>query len=60
MDKNPYAHDKLPNIDNEIFKYLIKRIQILENAIQSGEKDISKLDLDLNDTYDDFIKTLDK
>lgn len=60
MDKNPYAHDKLPNIDNEIFKYLIKRIQILENAVQNGEKDIAKLDLDLNDTYDDFIKTLDK
>ncbi len=60
MDKNPYAHDKLPNIDNEIFKYLIKRIQILENAVQNGDRDIAKLDLDLNDTYDDFIKTLDK
>jgi serine O-acetyltransferase len=60
MDKSPFAHDKLPNIDNEIFKYLIKRIQILEEALVSGDTDIVTKDRDLNDTYDDFIKTLDK
>lgn len=60
MDKSPFAHDKLPNIDDEIFKYLIKRIEILENAILSGDKDITKKDQDLDDTYDDYIRTLEK
>ena len=60
MDKNPFAHDKLPNIDDEIFKYLIKRIEILENALMSGDRDIVKKDKELDDSYDDFIKTLDK
>ena len=60
MDKSPFAHDKLPNIDDEIFKYLIKRIEILENAIMSGDKDIAVKDQYLNDSYDDYIKTLDK
>lgn len=60
MDKNPFAHDKLPNIDDEIFRYLIKRIEILENALLSGDNNISIKDKDLDDSYNDFIKTLDR
>jgi len=59
-DKSPYSHDKLPNIDTEMFKYLLKRLEVLENALLTGDKDIIAKDKDLSQTYGDFIKSLEK
>ncbi len=59
-DKNPYSHDKLPNIDTEMFIYLLKRMKLLENALVTGDKDIITKDEDLSRIYQDFIKSLEK
>ncbi len=59
-DKNPYSHDKLPNIDTEMFIYLLKRLEVLENAFTTGDKDIITKDKDLSRIYGDFIKSLEK
>jgi len=59
-DKNPYSHDKLPNIDTEMFTYLLKRLEVLENAFTTGDKDIITKDKDLSHLYEDFIKSLEK
>ncbi|MDD3467946.1 MAG: serine O-acetyltransferase [Campylobacterales bacterium] len=59
-DKSPYSHNKLPNIDTEMFRYMLKRIELLENALISGDKDIITKDEDLANVYQDFIKSLDK
>jgi serine O-acetyltransferase len=54
------SHDEMPDINKEIFKYLLKRIEILESAIESGEsKDIRQKDHDLEIDYDDFIHSMD-
>jgi serine O-acetyltransferase len=59
-DKSPYSHDKLPNIDTEMFIYLLKRLEVLENALVTGDKDIITKDKDLSRLYEDFIKSLEK
>jgi len=59
-DKSPYSHDKLPNIDTEMFIYLLKRLEVLENAFTTGDKDIITKDKDLSHIYEDFIKSLEK
>ncbi|MEY4503909.1 MAG: hypothetical protein RL154_201 [Pseudomonadota bacterium] len=60
VDKNPLSHDKLPNIDNEIFAYLIKRMAALEKIIQQTNPEIIIEDQDLEATYSDFIQSLKK
>jgi len=59
-DKSPYSHDKLPNIDTEMFIYLLKRMEVLENALITGDKDIVAKDKNLSNLYEDFIKSLEK
>lgn len=54
------SHDLIPDVNKEIFEYLLKRIEILENAIETGEsKDIKQKDHDLEASYDNFIHSMD-
>ena len=55
---DPLAHDKIPDISKELIKYLIKRIEILEECICSGRKDIAEMDEGLNKFYEDYLKSL--
>jgi len=62
-DKSQMAHNKIPDINKELFGYLFKRLEILENAIGTCDKatcskDISKKDIELEKIYDLYIKTL--
>lgn len=53
-------HSAIPDVNKEIFEYLLKRIEILEDAVESGEsKDIKKKDHDLEVNYDNFIHSMD-
>jgi len=54
----PLAHNKIPDISQELIKYLIKRIEILEECICSGRKDIAAMDEDLNKFYEEYLKSL--
>jgi serine O-acetyltransferase len=59
-DKSPLSHDKLPDIDSQMFKYLLKKIALLENVIVTGDKKILDEEKELDMLYDIFIKTLEK
>jgi serine O-acetyltransferase len=59
-DKTPLSHNKIPDVNKEIFEYLIKRIEVLEAALPKGKQEaIKKKDHDLDEIYDNFIHSMD-
>ncbi|MCT7547075.1 serine O-acetyltransferase [Aliarcobacter butzleri] len=53
------AHNELPDINKEMFKYLIERISILEVALKEQDGiDVSEKDSKLEKEYNSFIETL--
>jgi serine O-acetyltransferase len=59
-DKNPLSHNKIPDINKEIFAYLIKRIEVLEGALpQEKQACIKEKDQDLEAIYNNFIHSMD-
>jgi len=60
FDATPLSHDKIPDVNKEIFEYLIKRIEVLEHALPKGkQEDIKKKDHQLEELYDNFIHSMD-
>lgn len=60
FDKDPLGHDKIPDINKEIFEYLLKRIVILEDALPKGKQEsIKNKDHELEEFYDNFIHSMD-
>jgi len=61
-DKSRYSHNKLPDINKELFTYLMKRIKVLEEAILldniHNNKEIEKQDKNLDELYKTFIDTI--
>ncbi len=57
--KNPLSHNKLPDIDKEMFEYLLKRVAILEHVLIKENNEIVDQDLELEKIYDSFIKAMD-
>jgi serine O-acetyltransferase len=57
-DKDPFSHNKLPDINREIFEYLLKRVAILEHAMMQDNKEILDKDIELEHIYDAFIKAM--
>jgi len=50
------AHDDLPDITQEMFTYLIKRVAVLEHAVKEQDGiDVSKEDKELDAIYDNFL-----
>lgn len=59
-DKSPLSHNKIPDVNKEIFDYLIKRIEVLEAALPKGkQEDIKNKDHNLDELYDSFIHSMD-
>ncbi len=58
LDKSLLSHNKLPDIDKELFEYLIKRVAIIEHALTTGNKDILKEEEELEHIYEAFIKSM--
>lgn len=53
-------HDIMPDVNKEIFEYLIKRIEVLEAALPKGKQEaIKKKEDDLEEEYDNFIHSMD-
>ncbi len=60
FDKTPLSHNKIPDVNKEIFEYLLKRIKILETAMETGDnKHIKEKDHELEELYDNFIHSMD-
>ena len=60
LDKSPLSHNKIPDINKELFTYLVKKISILEDTIKSGN--LSLLDKEehkLDEIYTTFLKSMD-
>ena len=58
QNETPLDHNKLPDIDKELFSYLLNRIEILEDSIISGKKDIISKDIELNKKYKEYLNSV--
>jgi len=56
--QDPFSHNKLPDINKEIFEYLLKRVAVLEHVMIKENKEILDQDLELEHIYDSFIKSM--
>jgi len=60
FDKTPLSHNKIPDINKEIFEYLVKRLAVLEHAVKTGDTlSMEKDDHELSEVYDAFLKAMD-
>jgi serine O-acetyltransferase len=57
-DKDPFSHNKLPDINKEMFEYLLRRIAVLEHYMVQDNKEILEQDLQLENIYESFIKAM--
>ncbi len=57
-DYSPLAHNKLPDIEKELFEYLMDRIKILEEAVINQNKDIIEKDEEVEQKYRDYLEAL--
>ena len=56
---DPLSHNILPDVNKEIFHYLIKRIAVLEESLKTGNlKLMDKEDHELEEIYATFIKSM--
>ena len=59
--KVPLSHNIMPDINKELFEYLIKRIAVLEHTVQSGELEtMEKKDHELEEVYRTFLKSMEE
>jgi serine O-acetyltransferase len=59
-DKSQLSHNKIPDINKQLFLYLSKRIEVLEDAlVHHHENSVAKKDKELEKIYKDFIDTMD-
>ncbi len=59
-DKSKLSHNKIPDINKQLFIYLTKRIENLEDALlHHHEKELPKRDQELEKIYKDFIDSID-
>lgn len=57
-DYTPLGHNKLPDIEKELFEYLMDRIKILEEAIINNDKNIIEKDEEIEKKYRDYLEAL--
>ncbi|MDD2385108.1 MAG: serine O-acetyltransferase [Sulfurospirillaceae bacterium] len=57
-DKNPMAHNKIPDINKELFIYMFKRLKILEDIIQHNHGDAKTKDDELEFIYKSYLESV--
>ncbi len=57
-DKGQHSHNKLPDINKELFEYLMKRVAVLEHIIRQDNNKVLEQDIELEHIYDSFIKAM--
>ncbi|MEA1916393.1 MAG: serine O-acetyltransferase [Campylobacterota bacterium] len=55
---DPLSHNKLPDINKEMFEYLLKRVAILEHVVVKENNEILEQDLELEHIYESFITSM--
>ncbi len=56
-NKIPLQHNIMPDFEKELFAYLLERIEVLENAIESGEIDKVK-EKQIESKHKEYIKSI--
>ena len=56
--KDPFMHNMLPDINKEMFEYLLKRVAVLEHVLVKDNKEVLEQDLELEHIYESFIKSM--
>jgi len=56
--KDPLMHNMLPDINKEMFEYMLKRVAILEHILVEDNKNLLEQDLELEYIYESFIKSM--
>ncbi len=56
--KDPFMHNMLPDINKEMFEYLLKRVAVLEHILVEDNKNVLEEDLELENIYESFIRAM--
>ena len=56
--KDPFMHNMLPDINKEMFEYLLKRVAVLEHILVEDNKNVLDEDLELENIYESFIQAM--
>ncbi len=56
--KDPFMHNKLPDISKELFEYLVKRVAVLEHILMKDHSELLEKDLELEEIYKSFIESM--
>ena len=56
--KDPFMHNMLPDINKEMFEYLLKRVAVLEHILVEDNKNLLEQDLELEHIYESFIRAM--
>jgi serine O-acetyltransferase len=60
-DKSQLSHNKIPDINKQLFLYLSKRLSVLEDALLHHHEDqVLEKDRELEKIYKDFIESIEK
>ena len=57
-DYSPLSHNKLPDIEKELFEYLMDRIKVLEEAVINEDKNIIEKDEKIEKKYREYLEAL--
>ena len=57
-NKEPLRHNIMPDIEKELFIYLLKRIELLESALKENNIDILDKEKELEERHKQFIKAM--
>jgi len=57
-DKSPLSHNKLPDINKELFEYLLKRVAVIEHILAPVHKELLEEDQKLDEIYQAFLKSM--
>jgi len=57
-NQDPLMHNMLPDINKEMFEYLLKRVAVLEHILVEDNKDLLEEDLELENIYEAFIRAM--
>ena len=57
-DKSPLSHNKIPDINKELFEYLIKRVALIEHILAPEHKELLEEEQKLDEIYEAFIKSM--
>jgi serine O-acetyltransferase len=56
--QDPFMHNMLPDINKEMFAYMLKRVAVLEHILVKDNKELLEQDLELEHIYNSFITAM--